>query len=217
MAIIRFKYRRTNLFPLSLEKPLHKALSPEVKVNITPKFRQAMQNLLTYSNGETGLIMRWNNDDSTIETVWSEGYKTIENIGQVGSGRASINRLENTYDTSKSQPDIGGHAEEILIRTWDYYKKTLGIYPTSVDIILTHSPCRDVSGVFRDAKGTVWPCGCANKLYKLINEIETNVKIWNIGYFAYYGTAASTGKAIEGVAKLQSHPRVLTYYFHGVP
>jgi len=186
-------------------------------VNITPTLRRAMQNLLTYSNGETGLIMRWNNDDRTIETVWSEGYKNIENVTQVGSGRAPIQRLENTYDESKSQPNFGGHAEEILIRTWDYYKKSLGIYPISVDIILTHSPCRDVSGVFRDAKGTVWPCGCSNKLYKLINEIETNVKVWNIAYFAYYGTAASTGKAIEGVSKLQSHPRVLTYYFHGVP
>lgn len=187
-----------------------------VVVIITNTLRKAMRNLLQHNvAGEVGLIFRWNNDDTTIETVWSEGYADAP--GKLGFNRQPITRLNQHYAADALQQELGGHAEEIMIRNWEMYKRYMNKHPQIVDIILTHSPCFDRSNMFRDAHGTHWPTGCANKLHKLVNEIDTRVNRWNIGYFAYFGGPASRDNARLAVEKLQSHPKVATYFFHTIP
>lgn len=185
---------------------------------ITEKFRHAMFNLKKYwAKGEVGLIFRWDNDDSKIETVWSEGYVFSSKLDVGVTPRENIVKLKKTeqsYVAKEHQPRLGGHAEEIMISQWAYFVSRYGD-PKVIDIILTHSPCLDKSEIFLDSIGHMWPLGCTHKLYKLINQVASGVDEWNIGYMQYYGGDASRGSAIQALSVLGAHPKVNIYNLEG--
>ena len=143
------------------------------KIKQTPKLATAVRNLIVEADKnaqEVGLLMRWNNNDNLMWTIWSESMNHDGKETRYGGGAAR---------------NIGGHAEEILIKNWLGYRREARILPQIVDIILTQSPCLDRSQSFK-INNTVWPPGCAQKLLKLINDEEVAVKEWRIAYLNVY-------------------------------
>ena len=187
-------------------------------MNITPRLRESMRKLLAEAREEVGLILRFDNDDSSIQTIWSEGYVDLPGVDPSSLKRIPVVRVDLTkhgYEDSKNNPELGGHAEEIMIRRWDHMTREYGRTPKLVDLVLTHSPCFDVSGVMK-INGSQWPAGCGPKLFRLVTE-RPEVAQWNIAYFRYYGTEKSRDKATQSIEKLQGHARVLTSFFHTIP
>ncbi|HVJ52464.1 MAG TPA: hypothetical protein VM689_08390 [Aliidongia sp.] len=187
-------------------------------MKVTDKLRQSMRNLLQEARDEVGLVMRFDEDDTTIQTIWSEGYVDVPGVDQSSLKRIEAERIDlkkSGFQTSDSQPELGGHAEEIMIRRWAFYEKEYGRQPKLVDIVLTHSPCWDVSGILK-IDNSQWPAGCGPKLYRLVTE-RNYVSKWQIAYFKYYGTAKSADAAKQSIQKLEGHPRVATYFFHTIP
>ncbi|MDT9678669.1 hypothetical protein F6R97_29695 [Pseudomonas sp. JV414] len=170
------------------------------EIDFSPKFVKAVNRMISHNSpGEVGLLMRWDNDDSMLWTIWSERFS--DGPGIAGYNRRQVQRLEiKKGNLVACKPTVlGGHAEEIMIRSWDGYRKEVNKTddPRIVDIFLTHSPCLDSSNIFSDEFGT-WPKGCAPKLSKFINGIGKNIE-WRIAFWDYYGSFSSRSNAIAAV------------------
>ncbi|WP_257283993.1 hypothetical protein [Endozoicomonas sp. SESOKO1] len=183
------------------------------EVVLSEKFKKSITNLNRYSSiakKEIGLMVRFNNNDALADVFWSEQY-TFLHQGTVSFGfkREKVTRMvlkKGVYDKSTAQPDLGGHSEEIFIRSWQGLLKYNKCYPKVVDIVLSHSPCMNHSALLLDEGGHLWPAGCAPKLYKLISG-QKQVSQWNIIYLQ----KNSEHCADAAIAKLNRHPRVRVF------
>ncbi len=207
-------------------------------MHVTPQLRAAMRNLLDDAGNIVGLVLRFDNDDASIRTFWSESYMETPGLDPASLRRLAVERIDikprsvqlvseslvnNTHhinarivqarSPSSAPAVMGGHAEEIMIRSWPLAEKEYGRTPKTVDIVLTHSPCLDQSGAFR-MNGSEWPLGCGPKLYRLATD-RAYVAQWRIAYFKYYGNSEEIAR--QAIAKLEKHPRISTYFFHTVP
>lgn len=170
------------------------------EIDFTPRFLKAINRLIKNNvPGEVGLLMRWNNNDNLIWTIWSESFS--DEGGVASYNRKVVTRMEiKKGDLVPCRPTtLGGHAEEIMIRNWEGYQAEAEMTeePRTVDIFLTHSPCLDSSNIFSDGSET-WPKGCAPKLSKLIDMKGSSIE-WRIAFWDYYGSFSSRTKALAAV------------------
>ncbi|MBO9484592.1 MULTISPECIES: hypothetical protein [Gammaproteobacteria] len=179
-------------------------------VFLSEKFKKSITKLKHYSSKakkEIGLIVRFNNNDIFADVFWSEQYNYIHqptvSLGYKREKATKVVLKKSGYEKSTAQPDLGGHCEEIFIRSWDRIIKYNDCNPKVVDVVISHSPCMNHSALFLDNSGHLWPAGCSPKLYKLISE-QKQVNQWNI----IYVQKNSDHCADAAIAKLNRHPRV---------
>ncbi len=156
------------------------------------------------NHDQVGLVMRWNEDDRYLWTVWDEAYGG--NLGEAPPDRRPVTQLK--PDSRKRKNDVGmtgvkgtlvgnekqkgrgGHAEENLFRTWHGCRADAGaIDPNILEILITHVPCLNQSSPYTDEYG-IWPSGCGPKLSKFIKNLYT-VRECRIAYINHYGGASS--------------------------
>jgi hypothetical protein len=180
------------------------------------KLKKSIAKLSKHSSKDdkqVGLIVRFNNNDALTEVFWSEQYVFLDepplSLGYMREKAKNVVLKRTGYALSTCQPDLGGHCEEILIRSWKRLIKYNECYPKNVDIVLTLDPCMNQSTLFLDERGHLWPAGCSPKLYKLISEEKQTVQ-WNIILLQVNSNRFSDA-AIE---KLKRHPKVRVFTYN---
>ena len=189
-------------------------------MDVSEYFMKSMVRLKCHSSKkgkEVGMLIRFNRDDASIETFWSENCHFLDKEStQTGYLCPPVTQLASNngsggYKINKRQPFMGGHCEEIAVRSWTAFAPT---NPDSVDIVLTSSPCLSKSAPFEDSNGQIWPSGCARKLIQLIQSQSKNT-CWNIVYFTFYGS--SDDKALQAIDELKQLPNVNIFPFDPAP
>ncbi|WNG56330.1 hypothetical protein F0U59_17335 [Archangium gephyra] len=170
-------------------------------INMSTNLMNATYRLLHESSKnhvEVGLIMRWDQNDQHIWTIWSEAYHP---------------GVFTSYTSRGMTREIGGHAEEILIKNWRGYEHEAGFRPRIVDLILTKLPCFTRSEpVTLNARQL--PRGCARKLKIFIEEIQTGVLDWRIAYFRELNPGPMSDSENGGTLSILSGvPKLSIYRF----
>ncbi|MGY4494277.1 hypothetical protein [Pseudomonas sp. TE3610] len=183
------------------------------ETDFSPTFVKAINAMIHHKKpGEVGLLMRWDNNDSMFWTIWSESYSNAPVTPPYRRRPADrLEKLKNGQIRSCTPCVLGGHAEEIMIRSWDGYREEVEKQddPFVVDLFLTDSPCLDASNAYADDFG-LWPKGCAPKLAKFIKGCGDRIQ-WNISYLDYYGKFSTRPKAIAAVQILEKLDNVTIY------
>jgi hypothetical protein len=185
-------------------------------MNVTPALRQNATNLLNMVNnpGDVSLLMRWNEDDNLSTFFSSHGYGVAPPV----QGAQPFTRINvPAYTPASNAQPHGGHAEEYLIQNWDVILRCgKGLYPKTVDIVLSHVPCWNSSSGFQDGNGNMWPAGCSPKLYRLMTVKATGVQRWNFCFFQGFGNYAGGDPTLiennaSSIAKIAGHPKAQVY------
>ncbi|WP_224361402.1 hypothetical protein [Hyalangium versicolor] len=170
-------------------------------INMSPQFMNAINRLIYEASKnpvEVGVLMRWNENDQFMWTLWSEAFHP---------------GIVTQYSAHTATRQIGGHTEEILIRNWQGYVHEAGFTPRIVDIILTKLPCLTRSAPFTLGTHQL-PSGCTFKLKEFIENIATAVLDWRIAYFR--GPNPGPAMDIESggaMAVLSGVPKLSIYHF----
>lgn len=203
-------YRETKL---SKSQTTHISSTTTDTVFLTDKFKNSIEKLSRYSSREekqVGLIVRINSNDFLCETFWSEKYVVLNqrplSLGFMREKNRNVVLTKNGYEISTTQPDLGGHCEEIFIRSWKRLIKYQECKPRVVDLVLTLSPCMSQSSLFLDDNQHLWPAGCAPKLYRFIS-MEKKIVQWNIIYLQ----KNSDHHSDAAIAKLNRHSKVKVF------
>ncbi|PTL82648.1 hypothetical protein [Vitiosangium sp. GDMCC 1.1324] len=168
-------------------------------INMTTGLLNATYRLLAESAKnpvEVGLLMRWNEDDRYLWTIWSEAYHP---------------GIVTSYSSAGMRRDVGGHAEEILIKNWRGYEQEAGFRPRIVDLILTKLPCFMTSNAVTLGTRQL-PVGCAGKLKVLIEEIQPGVLDWRLAYFRELNPGPNSDIENGGSLSLLSTIQKLSVY-----
>ena len=159
----RFHHRKVKLTEGSVNTIMH----------LSETFNTNMKRLKEFSSKEkkvVGLMVRFDNNDALTEVFWNENYRVLTKPVQLGFHREPVTYIDlkrsSGFTVSGEQPVLGGHCEELFIRSWDTMIKYNKCHP----IVLTLSPCFNRSNWCRDSSGHLWSAGCAPKLFKFITE-----------------------------------------------
>jgi hypothetical protein len=185
---------------------------PKHAIEATPALREAVNEMKRNATADlVGLVMRFNNDDSTLRDLWSEGSNRpkhkynphpadrpvmyrYNNDNSLASGTRAVNKVN----------DIAGfHAEELFIVCWDALLRGASLREDqlrSVDIVLSKSPCHGgtASSMLRTADmPDFMPIGCSSKLHAFILAKDPRIE-WRIAFLALAGSDAPNYDPIGG-------------------
>ena len=114
--------RKARLATLSLTQPDTLTNDDQETVGISKHFMKSMIRLKCHSSKkgrEVGMLVRFDNDDTTTETFWSEHCFFLDpNINQLGYERQPVKQLAsngNGYKVNKKQP-----AWAVTVKKWLY-------------------------------------------------------------------------------------------------
>ena len=179
---------------------------------------------------DVGLVVRWDENDELAWIVWSENYPSPE-LDKVKPGLRPIVRIDvlgkkkmrkmepkmakgvdkELYrrTISNTQTHGGGHAEEIMLRSWAELLLPYNDHnqPKVVEIFLTRSPCADNSAAF--VYNGFWPQGCAPKLGYAAGLLKGTD--WRIACATMMGKPPHKG-AKDALAELSKLPNVEAYH-----
>jgi hypothetical protein len=166
---------------------------------------------------EVWCLLRFDGNDSTIETFWSES-KVEHRINvpeEPGTGKNSIKNITSTgrptkYVQTEQLVDYPGrHAEEVLCMNlrslFFHYIAEHGRRPALVEIFLSDSPCLDKSKAWGG-----FPWGCTFKLLHL-PWVYPDVGQWRVYYDKVYNGNNPTDRAdaVAGIEHLSQGARML--------
>lgn len=152
-----------------------------------------------------GLVLRFNNDDTTVRTMWSESPSTVADVANPPNGdRSPMYRPQSDLlplGPRRSVPpsnDIAGfHAEELLISAWTAILRDAGILEgnlRNVDLVLSKSPCHGPSGsspLSLTLGGQLFPQGCAGKLAEFV-KTKPRIIRWRVFFLSLAGSHATS-------------------------
>lgn len=182
---------------------------PKRAIQPTLAFRQAVADMQAKAGPNTvGLVMRFNEDDSTLRDLWSEGSnapKHRDNPHQAdrpemwrcdlpGGGSRRANKINDVR---------GYHAEEIFIACWPALLRGADLREDQlrcVELALSKSPCYGNSGssLLRLANTPRYmPIGCSSKLYEFVLGKDMRIE-WRIAFLSLNGSDATSYDPIGG-------------------
>lgn len=180
----------------------------------------AVQAMAANANrNRVGLVVRFNEDDTTLRTVWSESPDAVaDNANPPNLERRNMWRPINDSNPTgprrlapKSNDPTGYHAEELLMSAWDAILAgaNLGGPLRTVELVLSKSPCHGPSGSSPLAFGAadpMLPQGCAGKLAAFIQSLNlVHVGVaWRIWFLTLAGSQTDSYARV-GVGSPSTH------------
>jgi len=185
---------------------------PKTPINVTESLRRAVADMSEKTNvALVGLVLRFNGDDDSIRTMWSEASNQKAHPDNPGAAdRGLVWRLNKDEDpvagerpTSPVADKAGYHAEELLIACWPVLLRGADLREEqvrAVDLILSKSPCYGAKGsspLRVEPQSERLPAGCASKLASFVRAKSTQIE-WRIAFLALAGSDAPSYTPIGG-------------------
>lgn len=185
---------------------------PKRPINVSHLLRQAVTNMAGQANQAlVGLVIRFNEDDTTIRDLWSEGSNAGRHLRNPDQAdRAWVRRNRNdanlglgTRWANKVADTAGYHAEELMIITWPALLRGAGLREDqvqSVDMVLSKSPCYGAAASSKlrlETQGREYGIGCANKLNEFIGTKRRDIQ-WRLAFLALAGSDAPDYAPVGG-------------------
>lgn len=158
-----------------------------------------------------GLVMRFNEDDSTLRDLWSEGSNAPKHrYNPHVTDRPAMYRYVDDLNpgtgvrTAERVADLAGyHAEELFIACWPALMRGADLREDElrcVEIVLSKSPCHGPTASSKLRLGTTpdyLPIGCASKLASFITAKDMGIE-WRIAFLSLAGSDATDYNPIGG-------------------
>lgn len=183
---------------------------PKRAIQPTPAFRQAVDDMQAKAGPNTvGLVMRFNEDDSTLRDLWSEGSNAPKHkYNPHPADRPEMWRCDLPDGGSRRANKVndirGYHAEEIFIACWPALLRGADLQENQlrcVELALSKSPCYGDSGssLLRLANTPRYmPVGCSSKLYEFVLAKDMRIE-WRIAFLSLNGSDATSYAPIGGI------------------
>jgi len=182
---------------------------PKRAIQPTPAFRQAVEDMQAKAGPNTvGLVMRFNEDDSTLRDLWSEGSNAPKHkYNPHAADRPEMWRCDLPGGGSRRANKVGDvrgyHAEEIFIACWPALLRGADLQENQlhcVELALSKSPCYGNSGssLLRLANAPRYmPVGCSSKLSEFVQSKGRQIE-WRIAFLSLNGSDATSYVPIGG-------------------
>lgn len=183
---------------------------PKRAIQPTPAFRQAVDDMQAKAGPNTvGLVMRFNEDDSTLRDLWSEGSNAPKHkYNPHPADRPEMWRCDLPGGGSRRANKVGDvrgyHAEEIFIACWPALLRGADLQENQlrcVELALSKSPCYGNSGssLLRLANAPRYmPVGCSSKLSEFVQSKARQIE-WRIAFLSLNGSDATSYDPIGGL------------------
>ncbi|MET3177366.1 UNVERIFIED_ORG: hypothetical protein ABIC43_000505 [Variovorax guangxiensis] len=182
---------------------------PKRAIQPTPAFRQAVDDMQAKAGPNTvGLVMRFNEDDSTLRDLWSEGSNAPKHkYNPHPADRPDMwrNDLPNGGQrlANKVNDQRGYHAEEIFIACWPALLRGADLAEAQlrcVELVISKSPCHGRSGSSElrlGANPVYLPMGCSSKLSEFVQSKDRRIE-WRVAFLSLNGSDATSYDPIGG-------------------
>lgn len=183
---------------------------PKRAIQATPAFRQAVTDMQAKAGPNTvGLVMRFNEDDTTLRDLWSEGSnspKHRDNPHPADRPDMWRNDLPGGGPrlANKVNDQRGYHAEEMFIACWPALLRGADLQERQlrcVELVISKSPCHGNSGSSELRLGgnpVYLPIGCSSKLSAFVCGKDMRIE-WRIAFLSLNGSDANSYVPIGGL------------------
>lgn len=183
---------------------------PKRAIQATPAFRQAVTDMQAKAGPNTvGLVMRFNEDDTTLRDLWSEGSnapKHRDNPHPADRPDMWRNDLPGGGQrlANKVNDQRGYHAEELFIACWPALLRGADLREAQlrcVELVISKSPCHGHSGSSELRLGgnpVYLPMGCSSKLATFVCGKDMRIE-WRVAFLSLNGSDANSYEPIGGL------------------